>query len=101
MPDRDEFARRPRAFKALAAMFERMAGGAPADLGTAEDALRRLIVSAGGLASLEPLIASLEGIHQRGHPRRAERSPSVRRPLYRYEVDGSPRPKSAVAGERV
>lgn len=64
MPDRDEFTRRPRAFKALAAMFERMAGGAPADLGSAETALRKLIVAAGGIPSLGPLIADLKNVSQ-------------------------------------
>jgi hypothetical protein len=64
MPDRDEFTRRPRALKALAAMFERMAGGAPPDVVTAETALRKLIASAGGIPSLEPLIAGLECVRQ-------------------------------------
>jgi hypothetical protein len=64
MPDRDEFTRRPRAFKALAAMFERMAGGAPADLGTAETALWKLITCAGGIPSLQPVIENLERVCQ-------------------------------------
>lgn len=64
MPDRDEFTRRPRAFKALSAMFERMAGGASPDFEVVERALRRLIESSGGIPSLATVIESLEDARQ-------------------------------------
>lgn len=64
MPDRDEFSRRPRAFKSLSAMFERMVGGAPPDVGIVERALRRLVSSSGGIPSLEAVIETLHSDRQ-------------------------------------
>ena len=64
MPDRDQFTHRPRAFKALSAMFERMAGGASPDSEIVEKALRRLIESSGGIPSLGPVIELLEDARQ-------------------------------------
>ncbi|WP_150106321.1 hypothetical protein [Anaeromyxobacter dehalogenans] len=64
MPDRDEFSRRPRAFKSLSAMFERMVGGAPPDVGVVEKALRRLVASSGGIPSLEAVIETVHGVRQ-------------------------------------
>lgn len=56
MPDRDEFSRRPRALKALGAMFERMAAGADPDLATVEAALQKVVASSNGIPSLAAVI---------------------------------------------